>query len=233
MNKRLESEYREFIYKGEQTPFSLGTLAVVIFCTTLLIVATFTKIDLSHWWFLSGDNGLFWGIKKHNLVPQIPVVMLTSALLGVRFGSLVVLLYLLIGFFLYPVFGFGGGLEYIKSYFFGYILGFFAAVLFGGRILSSKFNTKNMILASIIGVLAIHSCGIFYSFILGIFKTFPYHPNFGVIFAQIIYDILFSMFAIIIAKPLKYVFWIAMKNEPKKSKNNNQPKRKKAKKDKN
>ena len=217
MNKRLVGEYQEFIYKGEQTPFSLGTLAVVFFCVTLLIVATFTKLDISHWWLLNGDEGLFWGVKKYNFVPQIPVVMLISAILGVRFGSLVIFLYLLIGFFLYPVFGFGGGLEYIQSHFLGYILGFFAAIIFGGRILSSKFSVRNMILSSIIGVLSIHICGLLYSFILGIFKAFSFHPNFSFIFVQIIYDILFSMAAIIIARPLKYIFWVAMKNEPKKS----------------
>ena len=218
MNKRLISEYREFIYKGEQTPFTLGTIAVIIFCVTLLIAATFTKIDISHYWLIGTDAGLKLGTKTYHLVPQVPVVMLTAALLGARFGTLTMFLYLMIGFFIWPVFAFGGGLSYIKSYFFGYILGFFVANIFAGRILSQKYSFKNMFYASVIGVLSIHLCGILYSFILGIFHSSHYHPNFHLIFVQIVYDIIFSYIAILIAKPAKYILWIAMKNEIRKLK---------------
>lgn len=212
MNKRYIDEYAEFVYRGEQTPFSLGTLCVVIFCAVLLITATFTKIDISHYWPCYSDGIWLIDIKKYQLVPQIPVVILTSALVGARFGILVLILYLLCGFFLWPVFGFGGGLEYVKSYFFGYILGFFAATLFAGRILSHKYGVKNMFCAAVIGVLSIHICGILYSFILGFFNFSAYTPNFHLVFIQVVYDIVFSMFALVIAKPLKYILWIAMKN---------------------
>lgn len=214
MNKRLKDEYAEFVYKGEPTPFSLGTLAVVGFCTVLLIVATFTKIDISHWW-LFNDGGLEWGVKKHSLVPQIPIIMMMSAFLGARFGVLVVILYILTGFFIWPVFGFGGGLEYVKSYFFGYILGFLVATIFAGRILSHKFDIKNMLYASVIGVLAIHICGILYSFILGFFNSSAYRIDVSHLYSQIVYDVIFSMIAILLAKPIKYILWVAMKNESK------------------
>ena len=213
MNKRLVDEYSEFVYKGERTPFSLGTLSVVIFCVVLLIVATFTKIDISHFCIINGAAGLEIGKKTYHLVPQIPVVMFTTALLGARFGFLTMMFYLLIGLFLWPVFAFGGGITYFKSYFFGYILGFFVASIFSGMILSSKYTFKNMFYAALVGVLSIHLCGILYSFILGIFNSSHYHPNFSLIFAQIVYDIIFSMIAFILAKPVKYLFWIGMKNE--------------------
>ena len=214
MNKRLIDEYREFFYKGEKTPFSLGTLAVVAFCTVLLIVATFTKIDITHPWILGGDMGLHIGNKTYQLIPQIPVVMLTAGLLGARFGFLTVMLYLLLGFFLWPVFAFGGGVGYVKSYFFGYILGFFVASIFAGKILSGRYSFKNMFFASVIGVLSVHFCGILYSFILGCFNASHYSPNLHLIFTNIIYDIIFSLIAILIAKPLKFIIWVAMKNEP-------------------
>ena len=218
MNKRLIGEYREFVFKGEKIPFSLGTLAVVIFCTTLLIVATFTKLDVTYWWPIFSDNGLNFALKKYPLVPQIPVIMATAAILGARYGTIVMLFYLLIGFFLWPVFGFGGGVGYIKSYFFGYILGFFAANIFAGRILSHKYNLMNMLYASIIGVLSIHMCGILYSLILELFKFSGVSPNFQTLLSHIIYDTIFSFMAIVLAKPLKYILWIGMKNEPKRQK---------------
>lgn len=213
MNKRLEGEYREFIYKGEKTPFSPGTLAVMIFCTVLLIAATFTRLDISYYW-PDFTNGLNIVIKKYGLIPQIPVVLFVSAVLGARYGIIVILFYLITGFFIWPVFALGGGLEYIKSYFFGYILGFFAAIIFSGKILYHKYDIKNMLYAAIIGVLSIHICGIFYSFILSFFNFSTYAPNFRLMFSQALYDIIFSFLAILIAKPLKYIFWIAMKNEP-------------------
>ena len=213
MNKRLTGEIKEFVYRGEATPFSLGTLAVVLLCVVLLIVPTFTKIDIVHFWLINEGNGLVSGTKAYQLVPQIPVVMLTASLLGARFGFLVMLIYLLVGFFLWPVFAFGGGVGYVKSYFFGYILGFFAAIIFSGRILSGRYTVKNMFFAAVIGVLSIHFCGILYSVILSIFNSSHYSPNFHLIFTNIAYDIVFSLFAIIIAKPLKYILWIAMKNE--------------------
>ncbi len=213
MNKRLTGEYSQFVYKGEKTPFSPGTLTVVIFCTVLLIAATFTKLDISYLWPVHQPDGFVLAVKKFQLVPQIPVVMMTAALLGVRYGSLVLVLYLLCGFFLWPVFGFGGGIEYIKSYFFGFILGFFAAEIFAGRILSHKYGITNMLFASVIGVLSIHICGILYSFILELFKFSGAAPNFQNLPEYILHDIIFAMIAIIIARPLKYILWIAMKNE--------------------
>jgi len=218
MNKRLVDEYREFIYRGEKTPFSLGTLAVAFFCAVLLIVATFTKIDITHFWLNFGDGGIAVGKKVFQLVPQIPVVLFTAALLGARFSVLTVGIYLIVGFFIWPVFAFGGGLGYIKSYFFGYILGFFVAAVFSGRILSIRYSFKNVLLASIIGVLSIHLCGILYSFILGFFNASRYCPNFPLIFTQIVYDIVFSVIAILISRPVKYILWVGMKNEPRKPK---------------
>lgn len=220
MNKRLQDEYLEFIYKGEKTPFSLGTLAVICFCITLLIVATFTKIDISHFWLIF-DNGIKFTTKTYQLIPQIPIVMLTAALLGARFGFLTMFFYLLTGFFVWPVFAFGGGLSYIKSYFFGYILGFFIASIFAGRILSQKYSFKNMFYASVIGVLSIHLCGMLYSFILGIFNSSHYNPNFQLILVQIIYDIIFSFIAILIARPMKYILWVGMKNDTRKNQKEN------------
>lgn len=218
MNKRLVGEYREFIFRGEKTPFSLGTLSVVIFCTALLIVATFTKLDITYLWPAIGEDGLSLVVKKYQLVPQIPVIMATAAILGARFGTLVMLLYLLTGFFLWPVFGFGGGVGYVKSYFFGYILGFFTANIFAGRILSHKYNLMNMLYASIIGVLSIHMCGILYSFILELFKFSGVAPNFQTLVSHIVYDTIFSFVAIVLAKPVKYILWVSMKNEPKRQK---------------
>ncbi len=221
MNKRIKGEFEEILYRGERTPFSLGSLAVVCLCLLLLIVATFTQLNLMHYWpNKDSEVGLVLDTKKYLYIPQIPMVMFIAAILGARFGSFVIVLYLLIGFFIWPVFALGGGLGYIKSYFFGYILGYFFAIVFASRVLYyDKFSYKSIFYASIVGVLAIHFCGILYTGILGIFHL----VNFAFIKEalntlngdKIIYDVVFSFIFIMASIPIKSVLWLGMKNYSK------------------
>lgn len=218
MNKRIRGEFEEIVYRGEKTPFSLGTLVVVCLCLLLLIVVTFTQLNLTHYWPVGLEDTIFgFGTKNYMYIPQIPVVLFIAAILGARFGSLVIILYLLIGFFIWPVFALGGGLGYIKSYFFGYILGYFFAIVFASRVLYyDKFSIKSMLYASLIGVLSIHFCGILYTAILGLFHL----VNFAFIMEalstlngdKVIYDIVFSFIFIALSIPVKSILWLMMKN---------------------
>ncbi len=221
MNKRIKGEFEEIIYKGEKTPFSLGSLAVACLCLLLLIVATFTQLNLVHYWpSIELDEGFVINTKQYLYIPQIPLVLFIAAILGARFGILVIILYLLIGFFIWPVFALGGGLGYVKSYFFGYILGYFFAIVFASRVLYfDKFSYKSMVYASLIGVLSIHFCGILYTGILGLFHL----VNFAFIKEalstlsgdKIIYDLVFSFIFIMASVPIKGFLWLAMKNYSK------------------
>ncbi len=218
MNKRIRGEFEEIIYRGEKTPLSLGTLVVVCLCLLLLIVGTFTQLNLTHYWPVGLEDTLFgFGTKQYHYIPQIPLVLFIAAILGARFGCLVIILYLITGFFVWPVFALGGGLGYIKSYFFGYILGYFFAIVFSSRVLYyDKFSPKSMLYASIVGVLSIHFCGILYTAILGMFHL----VNFAFIKEalstlsgdKIIYDIVFSFIFIAVSIPVKQFLWLMMKN---------------------
>lgn len=219
MNKRIRGEFEEIIYKGEKTPFSLGTLTVVALCLLLLIVGTFTQLGIVHYWTVPDSETLF-GMKKYSYIPQIPLVLFIAAILGARFGILVIILYLIVGFFIWPVFALGGGLGYIKSYFFGYILGYFFAMVFASRVLFfDKFSYKSIAYASVVGVLSIHFCGILYTGVLGIFRL----VNFSFIKEalstlsgdKIIYDVVFSFIFIAASIPIKQFLWLAMKNYSK------------------
>lgn len=221
MNKRIRGEFEEIIYRGEKTPFSLGSLAIVCLCLLLLIVATFTQLNLVHYWpSIQLDEGFSINTKQYLYIPQIPLVLFIAAILGARFGIFVIILYLLTGFFIWPVFALGGGLGYVKSYFFGYILGYFFAIVFASRVLYfDKFSYKSMIYASLIGVLSIHFCGILYTGILGLFHL----VNFAFIKEalstlsgdKIIYDLVFSFIFIMLSVPIKGFLWLAMKNYSK------------------
>lgn len=216
MNKRIRSEFEEIIYKGEKTPFSLGTLTVVALCLLLLIVGTFTQLGIAHYWTIPDADTIF-GMKKYSYIPQIPLVLFIAAILGAKFGILVIILYLIFGFFVWPVFALGGGIGYIKSYFFGYILGYFFAIVFASRVLFfDKFSYKSIAYASVVGVLSIHFCGILYTGILGVFHL----VNFSFIKEalstlsgdKIIYDMVFSFIFVAASIPIKQFLWLAMKN---------------------
>ena len=217
MNKRYKEQLYEFIYRGEKIPLSVGTIVVCLLCLLFIIVATFTQINVSHLFPMLDETGNFVLKNVSNpYVPQIPVVLFIAAILGPVFGFLTILLYLIIGFFLWPVFALGGGLSYIKSGLFGYILGYIFAVVPVGKILEKKYNLKNIILATIAGVLTIHLCGMFYCMLLALLKivSFSYvssaiHSLGGI---KTFYDIIISFVFLLIAIPVKMVLWIAMRS---------------------
>ncbi len=217
MNKRFKEQYYEFIYRGEKIPLSIGTIVVCLLCLLLIIVATFTQINVSHVLPSFDEAGEFILKNVSNpYVPQIPVVLFIAAILGPVFGFLTMLLYLLVGFFIWPVFALGGGLDYVKSGLFGYILGYIFAVIPVGRILEKNYNLKGIFLATVIGVLTIHICGMLYCVLLAVLKvvSFSYvssaiHSLGGI---KTFYDIVISFIFLLLAIPAKMILWIAMRS---------------------
>jgi biotin transport system substrate-specific component len=179
-NKRLQDKIDDFTYKGEKTPLSLGTLVVVCACLLLLIIATFVQFNICHFLYLPNQEGI-WELKTYvyPYIAQIPVVIFISAVLGVRFGILTVLLYVLMGFFAWPVFAFGGGLSYIKTFFFGYILGYFPCVFFVSFFLRKYKGFKGILFAVLSGVLSVNVVGLLYSIILLIFRQIDFRLYYG------------------------------------------------------
>lgn len=217
MNKRFREEIYEFIYRGERTPLSIGTLVVCALCLLLVIVATFTQINVTHSMPYFDEMGelAFKSVSNH-YVPQIPVILFIAAILGPGFALFTMLLYLLTGFFIAPVFALGGGLDYIKSGLFGYILGCIFAVVPVGKLLEKKYSLKNIILATIVGVLSVHICGMLYCVLLALLKvvSFSYvssaiHSLGGI---KTFYDIIISFIFLILAIPAKMVLWVAMRS---------------------
>ena len=131
------------------------------------------------------------------------------------YSIFVYILYLIVGFFIYPIFAFGGGLEYVQNYFFGYLLGFIFAILIAGKILKSKHTLKTRLLASVFGILAIHITGFIYCVFLAIFNVIDFNIIGPVVYvvtvSRIIYDILFSILLLLIAPYIKNVLWIFMR----------------------
>lgn len=199
--------------------FSISSLLLIIFCSFLLVISTFIQLNISH---LGIPAEIFSGrdlkiqdyIHTFNLIPQVPAVMFIAALLGRKFGLTSVIIYILTGLFIMPVFALGGGWQYIGEYGFGYILAYLPAVFLTGTILKNGFTYKNIFKALFAGILTIHIIGIIYMLIIAGIRHEGFMFTSGWILAQsgikIIYDFIFSFFAVLVAKYARLVLWLYM-----------------------
>lgn len=184
-------------------------LVVILFCTLLLVGATFVNINIKHYFlpldFFTNKNLTSEDfITCFSIIPQIPIVMFICSVLGRRMALTSVVLYILGGLFFAPVFALGGGIRYVTEYSFGYILAYIPAVLITGNALRKTYSFKNMFLAALSGVLTIHICGIFYMIIIALIKHDGSTFIEGWISAQsglkILYDFVGSFVLILIGK---------------------------------
>ena len=131
-------------------------------------------------------------------------------------------LYLIVGFFIWPIFVFGGGLGYIQNYLFGYFLGFVLAILTTGNLLLISQNVKAKLIAGTIGVLSIHLCGFLYCVLLALFGVIGFNLIFPIVHKisgnKILFDLLFSLILLFVGPYIKNVFWVCMKPKPDRKK---------------
>ena len=189
----------------------LNTL-LVLMAILLIIGSTFVNLHIRHY-FIPGDAFSGGGFETNNfiynfyIIPQIPVLMFICAILGRKMASSAVILYILLGIIYAPIFALGGGIEYIKEYSFGYILAYVPAVTVVGHLLKNKYSFKNMILASILGVLIIHLSGIIYMTLVALIKNDGLNFIKGWIYAQsglkVLYDLIISFLAILVGKYIR------------------------------
>ncbi len=193
-------------------------ILLVLFCSFLLMVATFVQFNITHF-ILPFDIFSTKALTKadflytYSIIPQVPAVMFVVGLLGRRLGITSIVIYILTGLFLLPVFALGGGIRYILEPGFGYIMAYIPAVFFAGSILKSGFSFKNILKASLIGVVTIHFIGIIYMLFICAVKHEGWAFIKGWILSQsilkIAYDYVLSLIALFVAKYAnKYVNYL-------------------------
>lgn len=213
--KRLRDELDAFNAENKKLKITMGTLVVMGWCVFLIIIATFTQFDFNHYVLsIPPQNGSFFKLKHCVYIPQVPVIFFIAALIGKRFGTTSVLIYILLGLTFFPIFALGGGISYIFQYNFGYILAYLPAVFIVAFMLKDKFNYLNIAKADILGVLTIHIIGVFYMILMAIIHQDSFSNVAGWIVMQsgtkMIYDFVFGYFAILLSKPIKHILWISM-----------------------
>jgi len=198
-NKRYKDIFSQYIYKGEATPVTIGTLATVAFCFVVLVVATFSQLNICLPW------------DETNPVAYTPVI-----------PAMIFIIYLSVGLFALPIFLFGGGMSNFQNYIFGYFTGFLSAIIVTGSVLYKCQNLKFRLFAAFLGVGAIHVTGLIYCLILALFKIVDFSiilPLFQALTtSRFLYDLFFSLVVIAFAPYIKNIFWICMKPKMDKKK---------------
>ncbi len=199
---------------------SLGSIMLMVFGAFVLTMATFIKFNLTHYILpldIFDESVIHKSadfLKTVTIIPQIPVVMFIGALLGRKYGITSILMYILAGLFLVPVFALGGGPGYIFEYGFGYIIGYIPGIFFAGTILKNGFTYKNIAKAMFVGVLTIHIIGVLYMLFLAGLKHEGNEFIKGWIMAQsglkIFYDFILSFLMVLVAKYARILLWIFM-----------------------
>lgn len=211
VNKRVKAEITKFHKENYRIRFCLGTIALVCICVSLIIMATFTQIKIN---FNIPENTLGTYL-KFEYIPQIPVILFTAALLGECWGLIAVITYIILGLTpFFPVFALGGGMSYIFQYNFGYIFAYIFAVLVSAKLLKGRHSVVKMIQAVIFGVLIIHLIGILYMAAIALLRhdsvafieSWIYYQS----VSKLLYDIVFSFIAVIIAAGVKRILWLLM-----------------------
>lgn len=196
-----------------------GSILLILACTFLIILATFVQFNVTHFILpkelFQGENLVFKDfLYTYKFIPQIPVVMFVGAFLGRKYGLISILLYILLGLFIIPVFAIGGGPGYVIEYGFGYILAYIPAVFLADTILNNGFSAKNILKATLVGVLTIHLIGVLYMLFIASIKQEGLIFMQSWIYAQsglkILYDIAFSFGALFITRYLKIILWFYM-----------------------
>lgn len=195
--------------KTKKTSIPLLNFLLVIACVFFLVISTFVQIKLVHPIIphdVFSNNELtskdFW--YTYFLIPQIPAVLFVTGLMGKKLGMTSVLLYILLGLFVLPIFALGGGVGYFMQYGFGYILGYIPAVSILGSFLKEEYSFKNILISVLYGVLVIHLLGVFYMLFLAVLKQGGAEFIKGWILTQsllkIAYDYILSVLAVYVAK---------------------------------
>ena len=205
MKKRL---YRK---KNGDIVFSLGSFVLTLFCTFLLIISTFITLNIFYPSIGYDANSGEDFFKLFTLIPQIPAVIFVGALLGRNLGITSVILYILTGLFLLPVFALGGGIEYFAQYGFGYILAYIPATWVLTTKINGNFNFKNIFLGVLYALLIIHLTGVLYM----IFIAFLYGEGWNFIKGWIIhqsgvkvaFDLILSFALVYFVKAIQPIMW--------------------------
>ncbi len=161
----LAAPPRPIMHKVSYPPrLSLNGLLIAAIMTTLLVVAGFMPLALPSPLNLLNDGNDWMGYSF-----QLPLALFIGAFLGPFLGSGSILLFLLGGLLMYPVFANGGGLTYVLQPGFGYLAGMLALAYLNGKTFHKVFQkheaqsrSLKLLAVAASSVVVVHLLGLIY-----------------------------------------------------------------------
>lgn len=143
---------------------------------------------------------------------------LAGILLGVRYGGLSLLLYLVLGLAGVPIFTNGGGIGYVLQPTFGYLIGFATGALVAALICSKgRYSYPRLIVAGIADLLVVYAMGmIYFSLLMKFYFGKPQDAAYVLINLCLIFMPMDFVWCIVAAVVAKRVLPVLYKNEPAK-----------------
>lgn len=189
------------------------------FITYFPFIVFFTDLSQYSNFVITYSNTIFSiGYFQSNL--QIPTIILVSLLLNPYLNFIFMFAYLFLGFWKYPIFYYGGGLDYIQQSSVGYILSFLPASILISNLVWRKnkekylFNTNYVFFISILGLILIHLIGLGILFIRLNFTEFNEFLRLAKIYffipvlSQVMVIYVFCVFSVNINKLKYFIFEI-------------------------
>ncbi len=135
-----------------QRKISTKDMVLCAIFTTLIIIGTFVRIPTP-------------------IIPitfQVMFTTLAGLILGSRRGGLAVLLYVLLGLAGVPVFAGGGGIGYVFSPTFGYLVAFIIGAYVAGKMVEKDESNsiKKYAIASTVNLIIIYAVGVIYLYLM-------------------------------------------------------------------
>lgn len=194
-----------------------GILSLVLFCSVLLIAATFTSVRVINILqpLINCIHPIVTSARIFPIylyIPQVPVILFTSSLLGSACSFTSVLIYIAVGLIFLPVFGLGGGLDYIMQPSFGYIAAFLPTAILAGIIINKEHSIISIIKAVFISVISLHIIGFIYLIVFAVIQkmNFDYVLDWLIYesLVRMVYDIIFGIIAALLGKYCRRIIWI-------------------------
>ena len=209
---------RPIFHKVSYPPrISLNGLLVGLLSTISLVVSGFVLVQV--------PSPLSWfGPAPQAMMPyslQLPLGLFLATLLGPFMGPAVVILFLTVGLFFFPVFANGGGLHYVFQPGFGYLL----AIFLMAWPLSKRFHkafqrpgqasrSLKIIVQALAAVFMVHLLGIAYLIVLTMTHQLSMHDLFGCVLRLSLeplpYDFLATTLLLCLVRQVRLALWLVL-----------------------
>lgn len=148
---------------------SLNGLLIGLLCTLLIAVMGYVTVGLPSPLNIGTQVSSYDQLTMMQYTFQIPVALFVAAFLGPFMGFSAVLLFLVIGLCVYPIFANGGGLHYVAEPGFGYLMGTLIMSYLLGKTFYKAFQKQDnasrsikILVNAIAAVLLVHIIGLLY-----------------------------------------------------------------------